>query len=1248
MTVIDVDYITEDEKPIIRLFKKQKDSNKNYIDEDPDFEPYFYALPEESMKKAFKQVKEIEDQRIEKLEKVEKSYLGEPIEAIKIIADHSQNVPDLRTEVKELEAIKDVYESKIPFKRRYLIDKDVTPLEEDCNLKKLAFDIETFNDNILMASFANENYEKVISTKEIDENYVEVLENEEKILNRIQEIINEQDPDIIITYNGDEFDFPKLNERCEELEQEMKIGRDKSQVNVSYRGRKRRAKIKGRIHTDLYPIVRRNLDLPSYSLENVYENVLKEEKPDLEWKEMERIWGNEETLEMKKLAKYSLSDSKATYEISEEFFPLQMEMTRLIGQLTDEISRSSTGKHVEWLLLKKAYQKNELAPNKPEDNEYVERRRHSFIGGYVKEPKQGLHENIVYLDFKSLYPSIIVEHNICPTTLEEKKEEPPHKFSQEEEGFIPEILKNLIKQRTQIKKQMNQSGRSQQKYKRLNYRQRALKLLSNSVAPETPIVVKDPDDILKVISIENIYNKISSKELEEGSSKYKKVSGWKALSVKEDQAVFKPIYGVSKHKPDEAYSVRTNMGEVTITGDHSVMVMEGKSDTRIRDSKFEGIEPIKGKNLSKDNVIAQVNNLKIDNENSVDELIIPEVLKGLEENFSLYIPKNLNLNKHDWYKNRIKILKSIIQGKNNSVEIQEQTDLERRAVKKTRDEGLTEKVDTTTVGNCGIVPVYSLTKLGRSYLDFYNTFKNRSETNKYYVIDLDDLDKLPPKEILEESSVANTSSKARNKIPAIINIDEEFTSLLGWYVAEGHVHEHNGEDSSYVSSAISSYDSEIKKEVKKLFQSVFNYDSRISNNQVRCGTSTISRIFSELCGRRADEKKVPDLIFNCEKKFRKKFLESYTKGDGDSDGRRLSTNSRKLKSQLSFLLKEGDCIVHNGYDTGVHRISRRTKTQGEKIVSGDLYGQKPKSIKKVNPPENVYDLSIKDTENFVTAEGIVLHNSFFGYLGYPAARWYSRESAESVTAYGRDYIDETIKDIEDKGFDVLYADTDGFYAVLPDADKDETKERTEKFLDYINDELLGMLKLEYEGFYRRGLFVTKKKYAVIDEDDYITTKGLEIERRDWSLISKETQKNVLKALLRDGSVEEAAEVVREVVEKLKNYEIPKEKLVIMKQLTKKPDKYKSKGPHVQIAERMQKRGQEVKPGTVISYLVTEGTGNVGDRSKTMEKFEESTKNYDSDYYIDKQVIPAVSRILKTFGYQKEDLKHDQTGLDEWM
>jgi len=68
-------------------------------------------------------------------------------------------------------------------------------------------------------------------------------------------------------------------------------------------------------------------------------------------------------------------------------------------------------------------------------------------------------------------------------------------------------------------------------------------------------------------------------------------------------------------------------------------------------------------------------------------------------------------------------------------------------------------------------------------------------------------------------------------------------------------------------------------------------------------------------------------------------LESYTNGDGDSDGKRLSTVSERLKAGISFLLKEEDCVLHNGFDTDTYRISRRSKTQGEKIVSGDLYGQ---------------------------------------------------------------------------------------------------------------------------------------------------------------------------------------------------------------------------------------------------------------------------------------------------------------------
>ena len=87
-----------------------------------------------------------------------------------------------------------------------------------------------------------------------------------------------------------------------------------------------------------------------------------------------------------------------------------------------------------------------------------------------------------------------------------------------------------------------------------------------------------------------------------------------------------------------------------------------------------------------------------------------------------------------------------------------------------------------------------------------------------------------------------------------------------------------------------------------------------------------------------------------------------------------------------------------------------------------------------------------------------------------ARRWYSRECGESVTAWGRHFIQDTIEKAEKAGFEVLYGDTDSIFLLRGK----KSKEDALAFMKKINGELPGDMELELEGFYPRGVFVTKK------------------------------------------------------------------------------------------------------------------------------------------------------------------------------
>lgn len=280
-----------------------------------------------------------------------------------------------------------------------------------------------------------------------------------------------------------------------------------------------------------------------------------------------------------------------------------------------------------------------------------------------------------------------------------------------------------------------------------------------------------------------------------------------------------------------------------------------------------------------------------------------------------------------------------------------------------------------------------------------------------------------------------------------------------------------------------------------------------------------------------------------------------------------------------------------------------------------------------------------------------LANSFYGYLGFYAARWYSLESAASTTAYARNYITTTISAAQKKGFKVCYSDTDSCFLLL----EGKTMEEAMKFMAEINATLPWQMELEFEGHYPRGIFVglksgekgAKKKYALLRKDGTVKITGFETVRRNWSILAKEVQKKVLELVLQE-KVGDALQYVKKTIKDLRKGEVDLGKLILKTQITRELSSYSSFSPHVKIAQEMKERGSSVSPGTIIEYIMVKGQGLIRDKARIPADV--FPGGYDPEYYVSHQLIPAVSSIFAVLGYADDKVfkESSQTGLGKFF
>lgn len=332
------------------------------------------------------------------------------------------------------------------------------------------------------------------------------------------------------------------------------------------------------------------------------------------------------------------------------------------------------------------------------------------------------------------------------------------------------------------------------------------------------------------------------------------------------------------------------------------------------------------------------------------------------------------------------------------------------------------------------------------------------------------------------------------------------------------------------------------------------------------------------------------------------------------------------------------------------------ETSGKKVYFSKKQGFFPDMLKEIIQKRKKYKEESKKKPDAIKKARSnafkLLANASYGYQGFFGARYYQEEAAAATAAFARKSILDSIKKIDAAGYRTIYSDTDSIAFLLNKKTESETKE----FLKKLNSQLPGIMELELEGFFKRGLWVTKrtgkigakKKYALIDDEGKLKIRGFETVRRDWCRLARDVQNEIIKIVLKDGNEKKALEYLKKIVKEIKDRKIELKEMIIRTQLKKSLSEYRAISPHVIAAKKMQEKEIPIDPGSLIEYYIAESKEKkklVRDRVKLPDEKGE----YDVEYYLKHQIIPAVENIFQVFGIEIDTLIENkkQTTLGEF-
>ncbi|HUK85824.1 MAG TPA: DNA polymerase domain-containing protein, partial [Candidatus Acidoferrum sp.] len=481
---------------------------------------YFYVVVNEGFdpSKIASEIMNSYSSSIVQTEIVERRFFGKPVQAIKVYCKVATETMKLAKQLRSFEGVKECLEDDIRVAMRYLIDNDVAPcawheMEVEEEEKKLALRVDKVyvgksipkrfdcvdkpqlkTLSFSMISYSQEGSPKpdrnpivmmsvVTSTGEEKQFLADGDKNDKVLLQHFIDYVCEFDPDIIVSFGANAKDWDYLVKRSHQLKQTFNIDRSKKEPHTSIYGH---VSFTGIANVDLVDFMDVFPEVKVKTLSNLayYLGVLNNQSgKEIEDVDFSEFWDQPQKRET--LKEFNLNQVRKIQSCATLLLDFAMELSSLVSLPLDHVMTAAVGFRVEWFLIKQTSKIGELIPRR------IEQPYRPYAGGLVLNPKPGLHDNIAVLDFKSMYPNIMIRYNLSPDTYVAPDETEPsagvyiapevgYHFRKTPPGFYKEALTYLIDVRNKIRTQIKKLSPSSVEYSILDARQKAVKIITNA------------------------------------------------------------------------------------------------------------------------------------------------------------------------------------------------------------------------------------------------------------------------------------------------------------------------------------------------------------------------------------------------------------------------------------------------------------------------------------------------------------------------------------------------------------------------------------------------------------------------------------------------------------------------------------------------------------------------------------------------------------------------------------------------